>query len=325
MADNTIQVADIVSEYGAYYIPGGANEKNLLSLQKQRTVTPSYATPIVTDATIYRAPQTYMSEIVQAFQEKFTDKGALTFKPNDIPTYKLKVDTSFYPDTLEETYLGFLTNIKEADRAKLPFVKWFLEVHVLKQIKHDMETKVYGKGVYVTPTSGSAGPAVNSMNGLDKLIIDGLAGTITPHSLMQAVALSSPYAAATAFDGIEEFVDNFDDVLEGVPMIIGLEPKFLRWYFRDKRNTHGGDTNYEDGKAYTVDGMPNVKFAPMPSLAGTGIIFATPEDNFIHITPKQKMKPIKVESAKREVSVLGDWREGLGFLYNELVYAYKPA
>ena len=36
------------------------------------------------------------------------------------------------------------------------------------------------------------------------------------------------------------------------------------------------------------------------------------------------MNPIKVESAKREVSVLADWREGLGFLFNELVYAYKP-
>ena len=62
----------------------------------------------------------------------------------------------------------------------------------------------------------------------------------------------------------------------------------------------------------------------MPSLAGTGVIFATPKSNYIHITPKKKMNPIKVESAKREVSVLADWREGLGFLFNELVYAYKP-
>lgn len=325
MADNTLEIADIVSEYGAFYRKGSDNTKNLISLQKQETVTPSYATPIVTDDTVYRAPQTYMSEIVQAFQEKFTDKGVLTFKPNDIPTYKLKIDTSFYPDQLEETYLGFLTRITEADRAKWPFIKWFLEVHVLSQAKHDMETKAYGKGVYVAPTAGTAGTTAQSMNGLSKLITDGLAGTITPHSLMQPVSLTSAFSASTAFDGIEEFVDNFDDVLEGKPMLIGLEPKALRWYFRDKRNTHGGDTNYDDNKAYTVDGMPNVKFAPMPSLAGTGIIFATPESNYIHITPKKKMNPIRVESSKREVSVLGDWREGLGFLFNELVYVHKPA
>lgn len=41
-------------------------------------------------------------------------------------------------------------------------------------------------------------------------------------------------------------------------------------------------------------------------------------------SPKKKMNPIKVESTKRSVAVMADWREGLGFLFNELVYAHKP-
>ncbi|WP_028890866.1 hypothetical protein [Tenacibaculum sp. 47A_GOM-205m] len=324
MADNTLQVADIVSEYGAYYIPGSANEKQLISLQKQQTKTPSYATPIVSDATVYRAPQTYMSEVIQPFQSKFTDKGQLTVKPNDIPTYKMKIDTGFYPDELEETYLGFLTKVAEADRAKWPFVKWFLEVHILEQKKHDLETQAYGKGVYVAPTPGTAGAASTCMNGLVKLIDDGIAGTVTPHSLMNPVVLSAAVSSSNAFDMIEEFVDNFDTEIEDEPIIIGLEPSLLKWYLRDKRNTHGADTNYTENKAYKVDFMDNVELAPMPSLKGTGIIFGTTKKNFVHITPKKKMNPIRIEGAKREVSVMGDWREGLGFLFNELVYAYKP-
>jgi hypothetical protein len=33
----------------------------------------------------------------------------------------------------------------------------------------------------------------------------------------------------------------------------------------------------------------------------------------------------KVEESKREVSLMLDWYEGIGFGYNELVYAFKPA
>jgi hypothetical protein len=317
-----LEIADIVSEYGEFYIPGSANTKNLISLQKQKTVTPSYATPIVTDATIYRAPQTYMSEVVQAFQKNFTEKGTITFKPNDIPLYKLKIDLSLYPDELEETYLGFLTNIAEADRSNWPLIKWLLEVHVLEQRKEDMEKKVYGKGVYAAPTNGTASTAASSMNGIIKLITDGLAGTITPHSLMNAVALTAPFAEATAFDGVEEFADNFEDVLDDVPMVIGMPTKWLKWYLRDKRNIHGTDVNYKDGM-YTVDFADNLQLVGLPSMAGTDTIFATPKKNFIHLSPKTKMNPIKVESAKRVVDILGDWREGLGFLYNELVYVYQ--
>ena len=107
-------------------------------------------------------------------------------------------------------------------------------------------------------------------------------------------------------------------------MILGCDPKILRWYFKDKRDTHGGDSNYSDKNALRIDGFDNVKWAPMPSLIGTGIMFATPTKNFVHIRPKKKMNPIRVESSKRTVSVMADWREGLGFLFNELVYVYHP-
>lgn len=325
MAETQITIADIVSDYGAYYIPGNANTNNLIRLQKQPTVTTGFATPIITDATIYRAPQAYMDEIIQPWQSQYTAKGGITFKPNDLPTYKIKIDTGFAPDILEESYLGFFTQLSEADRAKWPFVKWFIEVYILEQQKEDLENQAYGKGVYVAPTPGTAGAAKDSMNGLVKLIDDGIAGTNTAHSLINAVALSNPITRATAFDGIEEFVENIDELLLSKKMILGCDPKVARWYFKDRRDTLGANANYNDKNAKRIDDYENVEWAPMPSLAGTGIVFATPKKNFVHIRPKKLMNPIKVESAKRMVDVMADWREGLGFLFNELVYAYKPS
>ncbi len=319
-----ITINDIVTEYGSFYIPGNGNTNNLIRLQKQPTKTTEYATPIITDATVYRAPQAYLEEIIQPWQSQYTAKGGVTFKPNDIPTYKIKIDTEFSPDVLEESYLGFYTKLSEPDRAKWPFIRWFIEIYVLQQQKDDLETKVYGKGVYKAPQPGVAGKASESMDGLVKIIKDGLAGTKTPHSLMKPVALSNPISRTTAFDCVEEFMENIDELLLERKMILGCDPKILRWYFKDKRDTHGNNSNYDDKNAKRIDDYDNVIWAPMPSLIGTGLMFATPESNFVHIRPKKQMNPIRTESAKRQVSVMGDWREGLGFLFNEIVYVYKP-
>lgn len=324
MPDTSIDITDIVTDYGAYYIPGQANANNLIRLQKQSTVTTGYATPMITDATIYRAPQTYMDEIIQPWQSKYTAKGGVTFKPNDIATFKIKIDTEFSPDILEESYLGFMTQLSEADRAKWPFVKWFIEVYVLEQQKEDLENQAYGKGVYATPTDGTPGAAKDSMDGLVKLLDDGVNGVKTPHSLVNSVALTAPLSRTTAFDGIEEFIENIDELLLNKPMTLGCDPKIKRWYFKDRRDTLGANANYNDKNASRIDDYENVEWAPMPSLAGTGIIFATPKKNFIHIRPKKKMNPIRTESSKRNVAVMADWREGLGFLFNELVFVYKP-
>jgi hypothetical protein len=37
------------------------------------------------------------------------------------------------------------------------------------------------------------------------------------------------------------------------------------------------------------------------------------------------MQSPKVEESRREVALMLDWYEGIGFAYNQLVYAFKPA
>lgn len=309
----SIVKTNLVTDFGAHYIPEGQNESRLLSAIRTPSKTASYAKPIIYDGDLYRFSNTSLGEIVQGFQKGFTAKGDVTFEPNEIALRNLKIDLSLYPDDVKGSWLGFLQSLDTQERANWPIVRYVLEKEVVPQLHEDMELKAYFKGSYVAPTAGTATTAAASMNGVKTLITAGLAGN------MNTVTLTDAVTAANAFERIEEFVDAIDDVLNETKMRIYMDPKILRWYHRDKRNTHGADVNYNPEKP-TVD-FTNVELVGLPSMAGENMIWATPVDNFLYLRRENGMKKPKVEESKREVSLMLDWWEGLGFGYDELVYA----
>jgi len=309
----SIVKTDLVTQFGAHYINEGQNESRLLSAVRQPSVTASYAKPIIYDGDLYRFSNTSLGEIVQGFQKAFTTKGDITFAPNEIPLRNLKIDLSLYPDDVKGSWLGFLQSLSEQDRAKWPIVRYLLEKEVVPQLHEDMELKAYFKGAYVAATPGTPTTTAQTVDGVKTLITAGLAGD------MNTVVLTDAITAANAFDRVEEFVDQIDDVLNSTKMRIYMDPKILRWYHRDKRNTHGVDVNYNPEKP-TVD-FTNVELVGLPSMAGEKMLWATPVDNFLYLRRENGMKKPKVEESKREVNLMLDWYEGLGFGYDALVYA----
>lgn len=317
----SIVKTDLVTAFGAYYLNEGQNLERLKSAIRQPAVTPSYAKPILTDSDVYRSTNVILGEIVQSFQKAFTGKGNLTFLPNEIRLRNIKIDLSLYPDDVKASWLGFLASLTEQDRANWPIVRYLLESEVAPQIAHDMETKAYWTGSYTAPTPGTAGTAIASMDGLKKLIDAGLTA-----STINAIALNATPSPSTMFEAIEEFTDSMladNEALEGQKIKVFMEPRFLRNYFRDKRNTHGNDVNYVAG-VNTVDFTPNIELVALPSMAGSGYIFATVDGNLLYPRKVNGMSTPKVQEIDREVHLMLDWYEGIGFGYNELVYAFKP-
>lgn len=309
----SIVKTDLVQEFGSHYIPEGQSEMRLLSALRQKTVTTSYAKPLIYDGDVYRFSNVVLGEIVQQFQKRFTPKGELEFKPNTIPLRNIKIDLSLYPDDVKASWLGFLQSVNEQERAKWPIVRYMIENEVIPQLKQDLEMKSYFKGVYEAPTANEAGSASKALDGVKVLLDAGIAD-----STMQNVALTTVITKENAFDVIEEFVDNFDTLLDGIKMRVYMDPKVLRWYHRDKRNSHGVDVNYDPNKP-VVD-FTNVELVGLPSMANENYLWATPEDNFLYIRRVNGMKKPRVEESKREVFLMTDWWEGLGFGHNELVY-----
>jgi len=310
----SIVKTDLVTDFGSYYINEGQNEARLLSGIRQKSVTTSHAKPIIHDGDVYRFSNVALNEIVQGFQKGFTAKGDATFTPNEIRLRNLKIDLSLYPDDVKASWLGFLASIDVQERANWPIVRYLLEKEVVPAIPHDLETQAYFKGSYVAPTPGTATTTAATMDGLKTIITAGLAGD------MNTVTLSAAVSASNAFDMVEEFVDSLTDLTDkGVKMKLYMDPKVLRWYHRDKRNTHGTDVNYNPDKP-VVD-FTNVELVGLPSMAGEKMIWASPVDNFLYIRKANGMKKPKVEESKREVFFMLDWWEGLGFGYDALVYA----
>lgn len=303
---------DLVTQFGDYYINEGQNMDRLLSDVRQPAVTPSYAKPIIHDGEVYRFSNVILDSIIQQFQKAFTPKGDVEFKPNEIRLRNLKIDLSLYPDDVKGSWLGFLQTLNDDERKNWPIVRYLLEKEVIPQMKHDSEIYGYFKGVYAAPTAGTAGSAGAAFDGIKGKLDAGVADTT-----MNSVGLSAAITAANAFDMIEEFVDSFDSKLDAVQKSVYMDPAILKWYHRDKRNTHGPDVNYDPNKP-VVD-FTNVKLVGLPSMAGEKYLFGTPDDNFLYLRRTNGMSTPKVEENKREVALMLDWWEGLGFGYNPLV------
>lgn len=316
-------VSEIVSAFGDVYLQEGQNMERLKAALRQKSVTPSVCVPLIVESDVYRSANAKLGEVVQQFQKTFTAKGDFTFTPNEIRLRNIKVDVTIDPDDIKASWLGFLANMNDMDRTQWPIVRYMLEVYLAAQIQHDLEMKSYFKGVYTAPQNGVAGSADKALDGFRKLINDGLAAnTINP------LTLGSAPSTSNIFESVETIADAVlahNTALEGIPMHICMAPSWVRAYFRDKRNTHGADTNYSTTGINTIDFIPNIKIVGLPSMEGSDYLFITPADNMVHLRKVNGMTTPDVQKSDRSVKVLLDWYEGIGFLHNELVYAYKPS
>lgn len=304
-----ITTTDIVTEYGAYYINSGQNMARLKRLLLFGRETTKLASKIKTDDTVYRLAKSVMTRLVQSFQKSWTPKGDLIFTPNPIELFHMKVDFEVYPDDVEDNWLGFLAS-NDLSRKEWPLIRYILESHFFGQINTDMEELEYYKGVFAAPTSGTAGVSGQSMNGLKTFLTTDKVNHVTMAAL----------DAATIYDQIETFYESISEQYQNSRMIIGMAPKWKRAFLKDKRSLGYYDITSPSQIDDTLDFSP-ARVVGLPSMIGTDDIWATPVDNFLHITKKgENAAKVKIEESKRVVNLLTDWWEGLGFGINEVVW-----
>lgn len=309
----SINVADVITEYGAYYENAGQNEKRLLSLLVQGREFVNHAIPIKTDDTVFRLGNAAFESLVQPFQKTFTQKGGLTITPNEIRVYNMKIDDEFYPDELKASWLGFLVANK-VDRKDWPFVKWVLENYYAKQIDRDMEFNEYYKGVYSAPAFGVAGIDGTAMNGLQKQLNDGV-----QNDTINSINIGA-LDKTTIFDQVELFTDGISEVYQGEEMNVFMSRYWYKKYMQDKRTQGFYQRTSEKEIDNGIDFTPQ-SVKPLACMTGTNDIWCTPKANLLHITSATSAKnKLKLEESKRNVAVMGDWSEGLGFGINAAVW-----
>jgi hypothetical protein len=310
-----IIVTDIVKEYGAYYINAGQNMDRLKRLLMFGRETTKIARQIKTSDTVYRLAESNITSLVQPFQKTWTPKGAITFVPNPIELFKMKVDLDIYPDDIEDNWLGFLAS-ENQNRKEWPLIRYIMEQHLIQKIEEDLELKLYYKGVHQTPVAGTPGNTETSMNGL--LL------HLKNNEKVNRLDMD-PLEASTIYDQLEEAFEQVAEVYQNMPMLICVAPKWRRAFLKDKRAQ--GYYDISDAKQIddTLDFSP-AKVKGLPSMIGTDDLFITPNQNMLHLTKKgQNAATFRVEESKRCVSIMTDWWEGLGFGLNEVVWTNVAA
>lgn len=307
-------ITDIITEYGAFYKKNPENMKRIFKMLMAKSKTQELLTPLITDDTQYQASKAFMTRILQPFQKAFTPINALTIKPAKIQLYEMKVDITETPHDYEATWLGFLTG-DDIDVKQWPFVRWFIEMHIIPQIQQDYELNEVYKGVYAAPTPGTPGAAGTAMNGLGKIIADGItAGSMTP------IVIGAPDTDPLVWcEQVEEFADAINQNYWDIPMQLGMNKSLERHFYRGYKKKYGETTNYKDGKGQVE--FTNLTVCGVPSMTGRNRIWATPKENVVQLTKKPKnMDTIQVENVDRTLKLYTDFWKGVGFLVNEAVF-----
>lgn len=311
----TITATDVISEYGSYYIDHGQNLQSLLMRPFEAFGTRDAFTNVPTNETQVRFSDVTVSEILQPYQDAFTEKGSVTFKPVTIDLHPVKVDQKFNPSSLVYSWLGFLTN-NNTDRSTWPFVRWFIEVYLLNQLFEDLEKKVIYKGDLNAVTPGTAGAAQDVMDGIRKQINDAItASKITP---IATGALSTD--PATFCTQIESFVKAIPELFWEKNMTINMSRSLALRYAEGKDAKY--NTQYaKESSISTVKNFPSISIKGRASMFGSDKIWMTPIENVVFLTKGfANASGFELEKVDRSVKIWTDFHIGAGFLLKDLVF-----
>lgn len=322
-----ITITDILSQYGTKYMNNGQAQGDILRSFRRTRTLPSFASKRFTTNDSLQLSAATIGNVLQPFHKTFSHKGNTTVVANEVRLRKIKIDQTISPDDIEESWLGFMADLKEGERANWPIVRYIWEVLVAERAQEDYEAADWAGEYSAAPGGGTAGGHLDIYDGLRKVIVDGLADSANPMHLL--TVSEDPADDDKVFDTIEEIAGQLPQHWRNrqvdiyVPEIMHLE------YVRDRRNQHGNDwgRNLQIDSAgeqpVTIDGRSNwrlVPFGGMDIAEDTGWIFATPRANVVHATKTASWRMAMGEE-KREVSLMADWFEGVGILVNDMVYA----
>lgn len=311
----TITPTDVISSYGSYYIDQGQNMQDLLMRPFKAFGTREAFTNVPTEDTQVRYSDVTVSEILQPYQDAFTAKGSVTFKPVTINLQQVKIDQSFNPNNLVYSWLGFLTS-NNTDRTTWPFVRWFIEVYLLNQVFDDLESKVIFTGDKVAPTPGTAGAAIEVMDGVKEILKAGiLAAEIT--AIGAGAVPTDPKDFCTY---VEEMVAEINELYWNKKIVFNMSMALAKRYREGRRQKY--NLNYAQvSDLNQIEDFDGFSVAGRMSMTGSTNIWGTPIENAVFATKGfANAQGFELEKVDRTVKVWTDFHIGLGFLLKDMVF-----
>jgi hypothetical protein len=313
-----VSLTDLKNEFGTYIATA---QKDILKRLTQKTESMKYMKTISSKDLEHRAAQAVIDDLVQGFQKGFTPKGTATFTPLTLVQRRHKIDMSFYPDDVVESWIGFLADIGKT-RKEWPITRFIIDELVIPKVDENRELLLIGKGKYEAPVTDVAQATGKSMDGFVTILEEQFADPATKVNFFDG-GVVGPMTKENIVEFVEEFVDWISELYQGIPMNVYLSPSWFRAYKRLFRETYGTNSDFNGQNEVILDS--NKKLIALPSMAGKDVIFCTPKDNFIRLTnANEGASNIEIQADVRNILVFGDWYESVGFGVAEAIFAYVP-
>ena len=315
-AKTEITVDQIIQDFGDYYLDHGQNENNLHMLPMEEFETQSAFMTVPTNETVIRESTVEMSEILQPYQDEFTPKGDVEFKPVTTLLHKVKIDQEFNPHKLQSTWLAFLASNK-TDVSTWPFIRWFIQVYLMKKSKEDMEMHSIYSGVQKAPETGVAGDAVDTMDGIETIMNKHiLNGSLVPITVGAIEALDEDFVTQ-----VEEFVQGIPEKYRYMPLELNMNRSLRDKFKRGTRAKYKMTYAPGDIKNFQVADAENVTVVGRPSMQGKDRIWCSPSYNLpFYVKGFENVNGFQVEKAKRKVAIYTEWWVGLNMIQPEIFF-----
>lgn len=317
----SLTITNIIAEYGAYYLGDKTNMERLFTQLFAPTNFASALKPMDTKGNTYQGSIASMSEVLQAFQKAFTAKGGATFEPCPNNLFKVKADLAEYPDELDGQWTAFLRNEK-INRADWPFVRWWMEQLVVPRYRKDLDRAQY-TGVYVAPTPGTAGNAVDSMNGMRYF----LNYHVVTSGRMTSITTGTPDTDPEVW--YDQLIDWYDTAQAAYPELIGempfinMSPTLLQRAKRgyNKKFKQSPDmekvSSVSDETFMKLDSTP-VSLRGLEAMRGSNKIWMPVDGNALDLSWMTKgAGEWSLETEDRKVKIWTDQWKGVGMAVPE--------
>lgn len=316
-----MNISDIITQFGAYYLDHGQNRQNLINelLKPTDTVNLPGVQNIRTKETVYRTAYTNFGDTLQAYQHAFTPAGAATFNPQVIELNHMKSDIAINDiDSIEASWLGWLAGDSSRNLKDWPIVRYIMEVLWLPKLRENFELYTIYKGVYAAPSAGTAGTPAGAMDGIKKKLKDGAGRS---DNAVNSVANIGALAEGTIYQQVEAFAKAIDTMFHNEEITLFVAPEFETAYKKAVRDLKGY-VYFSDKDIDTRVDFTNFRLKGVNSMRGTTDIWATLPNNMLYIQKMgDSMGDVDVQQHHRDISVMLDYWKAVGFENNNLVWA----
>lgn len=310
-----IVTTQLESEYGAYYVQGSQNERNLYTQLFESAKFDELFEQELTDDTVHRDSLVTIGAVTQPFQLAWTPTGNSTFKPAPIPLFELKVDFEESSYKVEKTWAGFLHK-EGLDESQQPLPVWLLEKLVVPRHIHDVELNGCFNGVYAAPTAGTPGAVGTMMNGVKKVINDGITATT-----ISTIATGAPNADPVLWVGqVEAFVAGIDSKDRKTPMKLAMSEDLALRFKRGNRAKYNMQHN-QLNELMAIADYPNIMVEGYAAMGSSTKIFCSPKSNSkMPVKKNSQRSRFKFETVDRRLKAWTDYWKGYGFVDHSRVY-----